>query len=104
MLALSIANHFLRRFGTITLHQSPSLVAKEGYQHFNQHLRRLTTASSTDHTAVLENHVVMNKFGLEQKTIVQAEPTTVSFCRCWLSQTFPKCDGSHKHHNMLTGM
>jgi len=26
-----------------------------------------------------------------------------SFCRCWLSKTFPLCDGAHKKHNAETG-
>lgn len=46
---------------------------------------------------------VMNKFGLEQKSIVEQSEVAVSYCRCWLSSTFPRCDGSHKVHNMATG-
>lgn len=26
-----------------------------------------------------------------------------SYCRCWRSQKFPLCDGSHNKHNELTG-
>lgn len=25
------------------------------------------------------------------------------FCRCWLSDTFPLCDGAHQKHNLETG-
>ncbi|CAG5126420.1 unnamed protein product [Candidula unifasciata] len=27
----------------------------------------------------------------------------ISFCRCWRSQEFPLCDGSHNEHNKKTG-
>jgi len=27
----------------------------------------------------------------------------VVYCRCWLSETFPKCDGSHMKHNKAVG-
>mmetsp|Transcript_32408 Transcript_32408/g.58868 ORF Transcript_32408/g.58868 Transcript_32408/m.58868 type:complete len:97 (+) Transcript_32408:75-365(+) len=27
----------------------------------------------------------------------------VAFCRCWLSKTFPHCDGSHAKHNKDNG-
>merc|ERR1719183_437450 len=25
------------------------------------------------------------------------------YCRCWKSETFPKCDGAHMKHNEATG-
>ncbi len=25
------------------------------------------------------------------------------FCRCWKSNKFPYCDGSHNKHNQVTG-
>lgn len=25
------------------------------------------------------------------------------YCRCWLSETFPACDGTHAKHNEATG-
>lgn len=25
------------------------------------------------------------------------------YCRCWLSDTFPLCDGTHQKHNDATG-
>ncbi|CAF0774852.1 unnamed protein product [Brachionus calyciflorus] len=27
----------------------------------------------------------------------------VAYCRCWKSQSFPFCDGSHTFHNTVTG-
>jgi CDGSH-type Zn-finger protein len=30
-------------------------------------------------------------------------PDKAAFCRCWLSDKFPRCDGSHKKHNEATG-
>ncbi|MCX6031708.1 MAG: CDGSH iron-sulfur domain-containing protein [Chloroflexi bacterium] len=29
--------------------------------------------------------------------------TTVEYCRCWQSATFPYCDGAHKKLNAETG-
>lgn len=65
--------------------------------------RALSTASDTTSTTASDNSLVMNKLGLEQKTVVAQEMPVTSYCRCWLSKTFPKCDGSHKAHNALTG-
>ena len=31
------------------------------------------------------------------------EGKTVAFCRCWQSQKFPYCDGTHKQVNATTG-
>ncbi|CAN0902621.1 CDGSH iron-sulfur domain-containing protein NEET [Linum grandiflorum] len=44
----------------------------------------------------------------EDKVVDSVEVTTLSkpltaYCRCWRSQTFPLCDGSHVKHNKATG-
>lgn len=66
--------------------------------------RALSTTSDTTSTTAPDSNLVMNRLGLEQKTIVAQEMPVTSYCRCWLSKTFPMCDGSHKAHNALTGM
>lgn len=68
-----------------------------------QSSKALSTSASPLHEAATESHLVMNKLGFEQKTIVQQTLPATSYCRCWLSKSFPKCDGSHKHHNAITG-
>jgi CDGSH-type Zn-finger protein len=62
--------------------------------------RRFTSTVDTHQTG---SEVIMNRLGLEQKTIVEQSLPITSYCRCWLSKTFPKCDGSHKQHNLETG-
>ncbi|CAN1158994.1 CDGSH iron-sulfur domain-containing protein NEET [Linum perenne] len=44
----------------------------------------------------------------EEKVVDSVEVVTLSkpltaYCRCWRSQTFPLCDGSHVKHNKATG-
>ncbi len=36
-------------------------------------------------------------------TIEMSENEKKVFCRCWLSSTFPMCDGSHQKHNDKSG-
>eukprot|EP00039_Didymoeca_costata_P015649 m.270387 g.270387 ORF g.270387 m.270387 type:complete len:125 (+) comp16263_c1_seq1:111-485(+) len=38
---------------------------------------------------------------VDKLTAKSGEPTKI--CRCWKSQTFPLCDGSHVAHNQATG-
>ncbi|KAH9516146.1 CDGSH iron-sulfur domain-containing protein 1, variant 2 [Dermatophagoides farinae] len=45
----------------------------------------------------LDNVKVVHSFDIEdldQKAV---------FCRCWKSEKFPYCDGTHNKHNELTG-
>jgi CDGSH iron-sulfur domain-containing protein 2 len=36
-------------------------------------------------------------------TIDELESGKKVYCRCWLSGTFPLCDGTHQKHNDATG-
>lgn len=65
--------------------------------------QRYSTAAPNAKGPIGEIDAIMNKFELQQKTIVEQAEVQVSYCRCWLSATFPRCDGSHKAHNMATG-
>nr|ABK20944.1 unknown [Picea sitchensis] len=35
--------------------------------------------------------------------IAELSKPITPYCRCWRSQTFPLCDGSHVKHNKATG-
>ena len=42
-----------------------------------------------------------NRPSRHSETIPEGE--TVAFCRCWHSEQFPYCDGTHKKVNAETG-
>jgi len=35
--------------------------------------------------------------------IEDLDPEKITYCRCWKSEMFPLCDGSHNSHNEETG-
>uniref|UniRef100_A0A2K6FTF0 Iron-binding zinc finger CDGSH type domain-containing protein n=1 Tax=Propithecus coquereli TaxID=379532 RepID=A0A2K6FTF0_PROCO len=45
-----------------------------------------------------ENPKVVNEINIEDLCLTKA-----AYRRCWRSETFPACDGSHSKHNELTG-
>lgn len=80
--------------------QPRDVVSKLKTKSFRQ---RYTTEAPTAKAQIADFPFVVNPSGLEQKSIVDQTLPLVSYCRCWLSSTFPKCDGSHKAHNLATG-
>eukprot|EP00980_Cylindrotheca_fusiformis_P028615 scaffold22620_cov131-Cylindrotheca_fusiformis.AAC.10 len=56
----------------------------------------------------MEGEGKMNlKIDLESKKVATVEQLSAgdkkTYCRCWLSGTFPLCDGTHVKHNQATG-
>ncbi|CAJ1932948.1 unnamed protein product [Cylindrotheca closterium] len=56
----------------------------------------------------MEGEGKMNmKIDLDSKKVVNMEELAAGdkkvYCRCWLSGTFPLCDGTHAKHNDATG-
>lgn len=46
---------------------------------------------------------LVNTAGHEEKIQVEVSAEKTAFCRCWKSQKFPYCDGSHRAYNAETG-
>ena len=38
-----------------------------------------------------------------EDTVAASDKGVVAYCRCWRSEKFPYCDGSHAKHNKETG-
>ena len=39
----------------------------------------------------------------EDIEVLKEQNKKIAFCRCWQSNTFPYCDGSHRNHNDSVG-
>lgn len=103
---LTLSSSMLSRYAILasTRSSGPAKVVKAAESGLKKRLvQRYCTVTAPAKGPIGDIDAVMNKFGLEQKSIVEQSEQVVSYCRCWLSATFPKCDGSHKYHNMATG-
>jgi CDGSH-type Zn-finger protein len=57
---------------------------------------------------IMEGEGKMNlKVDLDAQKVVNMESLSAGdkkvYCRCWMSDTFPLCNGSHAKHNAATG-
>ena len=69
-------------------------------------MRRVGRVFFAESDGVAKTRILFNADPDKQRHAINASdlrPGKNSFCRCWLSKTLPKCDGSHKQHNQATG-
>jgi len=68
-----------------------------------------TTLSSSKKTQLHLSKRINNKISLDSPKVATMENygstdnTKTVYCRCWKSETFPMCDGSHMAHNKECG-
>eukprot|EP01031_Cornospumella_fuschlensis_P027623 gene27623-33360_t len=61
-------------------------------------------AKRVNHKIKLDNPKVVDTVKCaDMEDLAQYKDGKVVMCRCWKSETFPYCDGSHVKHNKETG-
>ena len=57
------------------------------------------TTSRVNSSIKLDSKKVVDVIDVEDLVRSVSDDGKVAFCRCWKSQTYPYCDGSHVSHN-----
>lgn len=83
------------------------IAALEGIPTIKKLLNKDESVESIDESAVLANGKINNMINLDSPKVVDSQKLQSGekavYCRCWKSQTFPLCDGSHVKHNEQFG-
>ena len=85
------------------------IAALEGIPTIKKLLKKEDSVECIDESAMLanENGKINNLINLESPKVVDNQKLQSGekavYCRCWKSETFPLCDGSHVKHNEQCG-
>merc|ERR1719419_590645 len=78
------------------------LSSKNKPEKTEEEIETATDLECSEKNAIINRTILKDQPKVVDKIEI-TEGEKANLCRCWLSQKFPQCDGSHNLHNKKTG-